>query len=519
MAWFYLALALALVPLAFWISWRASRHWQDVQAMQKAAGETLDFRALASDPIPDEENFCAIPLLKDLSLSVDGDSSKGIPAENRARLAALKLEPKTKPGHRPEFSSSLLGRSTDLKAWAEALRDTGKPSGAPESSDAAREVLTTLSKYDAIVRDLAAGLVRPRAQWTPSIRTRELPRAVVSLGLPHYRSVVNANGMLCLRCIASARAGEIGKACEAAQIMARFSEASLDQPLFIAHLVAANCGDALATATWELCDAHAGSAEDLAKLEAALARLNFRRSALNAFRGELATSVDFMQAVKETGCKPAILATPGGDAAQIGELIKALHMRGLPAGVFDASSAFLAEREVGFLIKPLRDEGWLRAIQSAEEFHDYIKESGIRIFMNPPGYIMATITASSAGTILRRSARVQVVVNQAVIACALERFRIEKGSYPESLDEVRLTSGEALPLDEINGKPMGYRKTENGRYVLWSVGFDGKDDGGKRALDGADALTNLKQLEDLSYKGDWVWDFPTDTATAGEKHE
>jgi hypothetical protein len=50
---------------------------------------------------------------------------------------------------------------------------------------------------------------------------------------------------------------------------------------------------------------------------------------------------------------------------------------------------------------------------------------------------------------------------------------------------------------------MGYRKTADGHYKLWCVGFDRKDDGGLRVIS-AHGYTNFA---DTYYKGDWVWDF------------
>ena len=80
------------------------------------------------------------------------------------------------------------------------------------------------------------------------------------------------------------------------------------------------------------------------------------------------------------------------------------------------------------------------------------------------------------------------------------------GDYPDSLDAVQLADGKPLPPDIMNGKPMNYRKTTDGRYALWSVGFDGRDDGGKRMLD--EKHPENTKFHDDKYAGDWVWDFP-----------
>ena len=94
-----------------WINWNGARQWKATQAMLKAEGETLDFRATLNDPIPDGENFCALPLLKDIALVVDDDTNKGVPAEKRKRLEALLL-PKVSYGSRPpklKLSNAALG--------------------------------------------------------------------------------------------------------------------------------------------------------------------------------------------------------------------------------------------------------------------------------------------------------------------------------------------------------------------------------------------------------------------------
>ena len=108
-----------------WLNSSGSREWHATQAMLKAEGETIDFRAAVHDRIPEAENFCAIPLLKDLALVVDNDVNKGVPAEKRKRLEALKLPNESKGTPRPKFSNVALGTHADLKPWAEWLRKDG----------------------------------------------------------------------------------------------------------------------------------------------------------------------------------------------------------------------------------------------------------------------------------------------------------------------------------------------------------------------------------------------------------
>ena len=58
----------------------------------------------------------------------------------------------------------------------------------------------------------------------------------------------------------------------------------------------------------------------------------------------------------------------------------------------------------------------------------------------------------------------------------------------------------ALPPDVVNGQPLQYRRLPEGRFVLYSLGWNGKDDGG------------VVVLRDNRYfdpkQGDWVWQYP-----------
>jgi hypothetical protein len=104
-----------------------------------------------------------------------------------------------------------------------------------------------------------------------------------------------------------------------------------------------------------------------------------------------------------------------------------------------------------------------------------------------------------------RTIYAQCLTDQAIIACTLERYRLEFSVYPESLAAVKRVNGDPLPLDVIDGQPMRYRRTENGRYALWSVALDEKDDGGVRGPKQAQPWLFNPTAPD--YKGDWVWDF------------
>jgi hypothetical protein len=105
--------------------------------------------------------------------------------------------------------------------------------------------------------------------------------------------------------------------------------------------------------------------------------------------------------------------------------------------------------------------------------------------------------------------RTQTEMNLALVACALERFRMAEGHFPDKLDALVPALLEKLPPDIMNGEPLKYRLTGDGRFVLYSVGWNEIDDGGTYPNP---RETDRKQLrKPNSYRretGDWVWEYP-----------
>jgi hypothetical protein len=64
------------------------------------------------------------------------------------------------------------------------------------------------------------------------------------------------------------------------------------------------------------------------------------------------------------------------------------------------------------------------------------------------------------------------------LALALRIARLEKGSYPETLEALVPSTIDALPQDPFSGAAFHYRR-EGAGFVVWSVGPNGKDEEGR----------------------------------------
>jgi peroxiredoxin len=63
------------------------------------------------------------------------------------------------------------------------------------------------------------------------------------------------------------------------------------------------------------------------------------------------------------------------------------------------------------------------------------------------------------------------------VALALSAYRADQGRYPDKLAELSPKYLKEVPADLFTGQPLIYHVTEDG-YLFYSVGVDGKDDGG-----------------------------------------
>ena len=112
---------------------------------------------------------------------------------------------------------------------------------------------------------------------------------------------------------------------------------------------------------------------------------------------------------------------------------------------------------------------------------------------------------------LRRTAIIETAQNVVITAIALKRYELQHHQLPATLDELTPDLLKAVPIDCKDGQPLRYRRNADGTFLLYSVGENGKDDGGDPSLEkGVTGSSFYWQ----NYRAlDWVWPQP---ATAAE---
>lgn len=106
--------------------------------------------------------------------------------------------------------------------------------------------------------------------------------------------------------------------------------------------------------------------------------------------------------------------------------------------------------------------------------------------------------------------KVEAARQLTVTAIALKRFQLKHGSYPAQLSDLTPEFFTSVPLDPVDGQPLRYRLNADGTFLLYSIGENGKDDGGNPALSD-DAKSKSLQWQN-SNALDWVWPQPASEA-------
>ena len=96
-----------------------------------------------------------------------------------------------------------------------------------------------------------------------------------------------------------------------------------------------------------------------------------------------------------------------------------------------------------------------------------------------------------------------------IAAIALQRFKLAHGQFPAQLSNLVPDYVTSVPLDPVDGQPLHYRLQSDGKFLLYSMGENGVDDGGNPASSSPDDLKYYNWLDRRNL--DWVWPQPIST--------
>jgi hypothetical protein len=87
-----------------------------------------------------------------------------------------------------------------------------------------------------------------------------------------------------------------------------------------------------------------------------------------------------------------------------------------------------------------------------------------------PSNMLTQMIVPAITPAVRKAASSHTAMQQAAIACALERCRLARGQLPDTLNALAPEFLERVPHDVIDGQPLRYRRISADPFVIYSIG-------------------------------------------------
>jgi hypothetical protein len=470
-------------------NWRGRHAWETYTHAAEARGERFEWAAFAPAIVPDDQNFFCAPIV-----------AETLQSERSGRYDVNRVNFNIYRGEMANWitngGSWQKGRIMDLKEWQRAFRNysetpEGKTNGfpiTPQPQTPAADILLALSIFNPAVEELRQASLRPAARLPLNYDNGFEDVGTLMPGLATEKRWAQ---FLQLRSLAELQDNQSGAALEDVKLFLRLTDTLRNQAFLISHLVRVAMQAIALQPIYEGLAQHRWNDTQLADLEAALGEKDYLADFQFSMRGERTCAIYTFEMQRRT----REMKNYSGDEA--GNQIVTNSLRWMPSAFFYQNELAFAQMYEQFVL-PLVDltnrTVSVAAYRTTEaDFKEQAKHWSLY-------KVEARMVFPAVGASVKKFALIQSQVNLARVACALERFRLAHGNYPETLDALAPQFIEKLPHDIINGQPLHYRRTDDGQFVLYSVGWNETDDGGQVAL------TKSGRVD--SDHGDWVWQYP-----------
>ena len=317
---------------------------------------------------------------------------------------------------------------------------------------------------------------------------------------PHLAGTKALCPRLSLEACAELAAGQNNKALADVELMVFLADSFKSEPYMISYLVRVASYQIITQPVWEGLAEHRWTDAQLQELQARFLACDFVGDLEHTLKGDRAVGVVEFDRKKQQGLGVVADMMPLTSSSAKPLPKKLLQWIGwlMPAGWYDLEKVNYClqfdEPFKGFVdfsaktISPRHAPPEI--MEDVNTFSGSILETTLhhRLFA-------ATLTGLARSAF--NASRSQTRANQMALACALERYRLANGQFPDTLDALTPRFIAHAPNDVITGQPYKYRLAANGQFILYSVGWNEKDDGGVPG----------KTLFDQT-QGDWVWAYP-----------
>ncbi len=481
-------------------NWRGRHAWNKYRRELEAGGAQLDWSAFIPKPVPDEQNFAATPVIKSWFPKGHGHAM----GSNFVRAQSMI------PSSRSNADKAER-HFVDLVAWDTAFRAiaSGQTAGRTQKIEpgeldresrakAARAVLEEFKSSDPIFAELSAASHRPYSRY-PVNYDLENPWGIL---LPHLAGIRGVGQGLQLRACAELAVGQGDRALEDVKLMLYLVDSVKDEVFWISYLVRLACLHSAIQTIWEGLAEHRWTDTQLEELQTRLQQFDFLTDLKRPLAGERAAGILTAELLFSQKYRLSNLLDEGR-SDPFGSTLADLFARLAPHGWYDQEKlnyCRLYDEQLSGMFDPAKKRVFPR--QVAVRAHELERQiAGGCLGKGPNAIIhhrlLATLLLPSLDKVPAKAAAAQTAVDQAALACALERYRLANGQFPEKLEALSPRFITQLPSDMLTGEPYRYERTDDGQFILYSVGWDEKDEGG------APGKTMFDQK-----RGDWTWRYP-----------
>ena len=485
--------------------WRGHRDWNRYVRATEALGESLDFLSYVPKPVPDEQNFAMAPIVQSLLLGEHPLFTNDF----FARADAHVFHKNYQGDGRRHYEDLVAWQMAGIALQAGEL-NAGQNFESTKTDLAARQaaapaVLEGMKPDKAAIIDLQLASGRPYSRY-PINYDLEDPAQISIRHLARTKAICLR---LNLRASAELAADQTEQALSDVKLGLYLADSIKTEPLLISYLVRVADFQIAIRAIWEGLAEHRWTGLQLQELQKRLQEYDFPADLVRPLKMERAFGIKEIAHYEKTGLgqlDDIYLVFQDGNIDNLGKSTwhkSYLDLLGriLPSGWYNQERLrYCTDFEAQ--IRGVFDLPAKRVFPGTNTSN---YEKVVRHSPDPrsPGSL-ASIWHHRALTpdfgwlknIPMKAAAAQTAANQAAIACALEEYRLTHGKFPETLETLSPQFMPRPPNDVITGQPYKYRRTQDGQFVLYSVGWNETDDGG---------VPGKKLFDD---KGDWVWEYP-----------
>lgn len=440
--------------------WRGRRAWETYLHDQESQGAIFDPARLAPPSIPAAENFAAVPLI---AKAAAGKGWDGWPT--------------------PDAAQDFISQSGLASHWKE-----GKPIDLEQIRKAwgVQSLGTALNPYDPVLDTLAQAAKRPHSRLPVSYKDPDDIPTLLS-----FRSVFR---VLAFRAIVRLHSNKPDLAFEDVLTGTRLIGHLKREPHLISQLLRITETNLLLQPIWEGLQSHSWNENQLAALGSELADIDLLASWKRGCQWERLYNVWAVRGIERAPLgawigSPVLFPFP--QHSKVGHVLDTIC---LPKGWAYRNFMVRDQSFVADSMDPV-DPAHHRVYPDVSR---RAQESQARTRQTPYNFLgLGALRGLPPQT--ERVSRAQVGLDEARIAVALERFHLANGRYPERLGDLAPRFLDDLPPDLTTGESYHYRLQPNRTYLLYSVGWDQKDDGGtpSTAQSGSQGPS--------ADRGDWPW--------------